>query len=74
MHIVIKGTKTIEEFKKMQKVMEQKATECCNSHKEAVEDWKEGEISKVWIDGNGNLCIEYESGNWWHYNEAGEWF
>ena len=31
-------------------------------HKEAVEDWKEGEPVKVWFDMDDNLCIEYESG------------
>lgn len=73
-HTVIKGTKTIDEYKKKQMFMEQKATEFYNKHKEAVEDWKEGEPVKVWFDMDENLCIEYESGNWWHYNERGEWF
>jgi hypothetical protein len=74
MHTVIKGTKTIKEFKEKQRFMEQKATECCNRHKEAVEDWKEGEPVKVWFDMDDNLCIEYESGKCWHYNEKGEWW
>lgn len=73
-HTVIKGTKTIDEYKKKQMFMEQKATEFYNKHKEAVEDWKEGEPVKVWFDMNDDLCIEYESGKWWHYNERGEWF
>lgn len=74
MHTVIKGTKTIKEFKEKQRFMEQKATEFYNKHKEAVENWTEGEPVKVWFDMDENLCIEYESGNWWHYNERGEWF
>lgn len=73
-HTVIKGTKTIDEYKKKQMFMEQKATEFYNKHKEAVENWTEGEPVKVWFDMDENLCIEYESGNWWHYNERGEWF
>lgn len=73
-HTVIKGTKTIEEYKELKSFMEQKAQEHYEAHKKAFEDWKEGGISKVWIDGQGNLCIEYESGNWWHYNEQGEWW
>ena len=73
-HTVIKGTKTIDEYKKKQMFMEQKATEFYNKHKEAVEDWEEGEPVKVWFDMNDDLCIEYESGKWWHYNERGEWF
>lgn len=56
--------------------MEQKAAEFYNRHKEAVEDWKEGEPVKVWFDFDmdNNLCIEYESGKCWHYNEKGEWW
>lgn len=73
-HTVIKGTKTIDEYKKKQMFMEQKATEFYNKHKEAVEDWKEGEPVKVWFDMDDNLCIEYDSGNCWHYNEKGEWW
>lgn len=73
-HTVIKGTKTIDEYKKKQMFMEQKATEFYNKHKEAVEDWKEGEPVKVWFDFDDNLCIEYDSGNCWHYNEKGEWW
>lgn len=72
-HTVIKGTKTIDEYKKKQMFMEQKATEFYNKHKEAVENWTEGEPVKVWFDMDENLCIEYDSGNCWHYNEKGEW-
>lgn len=71
---VIKGTKTIDEYKKKQMFMEQKATEFYNKHKEAVENWTEGEPVKVWFDMDENLCIEYDSGNCWHYNEKGEWW
>lgn len=73
-HTVIKGTKTIDEYKKKQMFMEQKATEFYNKHKEAVENWTEGEPVKVWFDMDENLCIEYDSGNCWHYNEKGEWW
>lgn len=74
MHTVIKGAETIEEYKKMKNHMEQKAQEHCEQHKAACENWKEGNIKKIWIDAGGNICIEYESGNWWHYNENGEWW
>lgn len=47
-------------------------------HKAALEYWYEGEIQKVWTDGDGNICIAYESGKWWHYRETGngdiEWW
>lgn len=74
MHTVIKSTETIAEYKKLKAYMEQRATAHYESHKKAVENWQEGDISKVWIDGDGVLCIEYESGKWWHYSEAGEWW
>lgn len=74
MHTVIKGTKTVKEFMELKAYLEQRATEHYESHKKAFETWKEGEIAKVWIDGQGNICIEYESGGWWHYNEKGEWW
>lgn len=73
-HTVIKGTKTIDEYKEKQRFMEQKAAEFYNRHKEAVENWTEGEPVKVWFDMDDNLCIEYDSGNCWHYNEKGEWW
>ena len=73
-HTVIKGTKTIDEYKEKQRFMEQKAAEFYNRHKEAVENWTEGEPVKVWFDMDDNPCIEYDSGNCWHYNEKGEWW
>lgn len=74
MHTVIKSTKTIAEYKALKSSMEQRAREHFESHRGAVEDWQEGDILKVWIDGDGVLCIEYESGKWWHYSETGEWW
>lgn len=74
MHTVIKGTKSIEEFKQVKATMETLAKEMSENHKKAWEHWREGEITKVWFDSDNNLCIEYESGNWWHYNEKGEWW
>lgn len=46
-------------------------------HKEAFENWKEGVIADVWRDEEGNLCIRYESGKWWHYRrnaDGVEWW
>lgn len=36
-------------------------------HKSAFEYWSYGEPVRYWWDSNGILCIEYRSGNWWHY-------
>lgn len=73
MHIVIKHTKTIDEFKQLKAEMEEKALRYAEAHKQAFEVWQEGDIDRVWLD-DGVLCIQYESGNWWHYNDAGEWW
>ena len=37
-------------------------------HKAVVSNWREGRIKKVWQDEDGNLCVMYNSGNWWQYN------
>ena len=73
-HTVIKGTKTIAEFKELREKMEHLTEVYFNNHKSAWEIWENGEPVKVWWDSNNNLCIEYENGKWWHYNEKGEWW
>ena len=73
-HIVVKNTKTIADYNDTKRYMYQKSQEFYEAHKKACVGWNEGSISKVWIDDQKNLCIEYESGNWWHYNEQGEWW
>lgn len=74
LHTVIKGTKTIAEFKELKEKMEHLTETYYNNHKSAWENWENGEPTKVWFDMDGNLCIEYENGKWWHYNEKGEWW
>ena len=54
--------------------IKQKAYEYYKAHMQASEDWKKGDIEKMWLDAEGNICIQYEDGNWWHYNEKGEWW
>lgn len=36
-------------------------------HTRACEHWKEGKVKKIWHDKDNILCVQYESGNWWHY-------
>ena len=50
MHTIIKNTTSVREFKLLREVMEQRATECYENHRETFENWQEGEIAKVWID------------------------
>lgn len=42
MRTVIKGTKTVEEYKKLKSYMEQSAREYQEYHKNASKDWQEG--------------------------------
>lgn len=77
MHTVIRGTKTVEEFKEIQAKMEELATKAYTEHKSSFENWTYGEINKVWFAGDGVLCIEYENGTWYHYcweNEQLQWW
>lgn len=73
MRTVVKGTETIDEFKQVREAMERCATRCCEAHRQACEDWTHGDIKKVWYEGDA-LCIKYADGNWWHYNDKGEWW
>ncbi len=54
------------------------AAKCIKVHKQAAENWSDGKIVKVWKDKNNILCITYESGRWWHYQQTGsgsiEWW
>ena len=49
--------------------MDEKALEeyCFKAHKEAFENWPYGNPVKNWTDEEGNFCIEYEGGKWYHY-------
>ena len=62
------------EYKRVREDMENLARANYARHKEAFEEWGEGEPVKAWFDFEGNFCIEYESGKWWHYNDKGEWW
>lgn len=69
MNTVIKGTKTVQEFKEKQKKLTDLAELAYKRHKEAFEHWNEGEPVKAWFDSDNNVCVEYASGNWWHYKD-----
>lgn len=61
----------------MEKPDEQLPDFFMNEHKNAMENWKEGNIIEHWIDENDCMCIRYQSGNWWHYrivNSIVEWW
>ena len=67
MHIVIKHTRTVEEYTAKRKELESLANRCADTHSLSVEEWTEGEPVKGWQDVDGNICVEYASGAWWHY-------
>lgn len=48
--------------------------ETVKKHRETIENWTDGTPVRSWVDEDGNLCVEYESGRWWHYNKMGEWW
>ncbi len=50
-----------------QSELKQLAELAMKKHKAVVSNWREGRIKKVWQDEDGNLCVEYNSGHWWHY-------
>ena len=45
------------------------------AHRKAFDTWENGNIDKVWLDDNKNICIKYTSGKWWHYSvsQSGDW-
>ena len=36
------------------------------AHRKAFDTWDNGNIDKVWLDDNKNICIKYTSGKRWH--------
>lgn len=38
-------------------------------HRAGSDTWEEGAPVKSWYDADKNLCVQYESGNWWHYKD-----
>lgn len=72
MHIVIKDTKTIDEYKRVYASMQERANRYSQQHIASCEHWKDGLPVKCWRDNNTSdvLWIEYESGNVWQYKET----
>lgn len=50
-----------------EKAKQEYAEFCMTEHMKAVSNWKEGKIVKYWEEAHGVMCVQYESGNWWHY-------
>lgn len=54
--------------------MEEQVKLAHEAHKKAFEEWKHGDPIETWTDENGDLCIRYASGTWWHYRLAGSYW
>lgn len=67
MDIIIKGTNSIDEYKKTRRTLEERANSCYTVHKAACENWEHGNPVKVWRDEYSILCIAYDDGIWFHY-------
>lgn len=39
-----------------------------NFHRSRFDSWEHGKIKEIWTDADGNICIRYASGKWWHYS------
>lgn len=64
----------MNDFNNLSKTVEKIAKSCFEHHKQSLENWGYGNISKIWFDNDSNICIEYETGKWFHYNSRGEWW
>jgi hypothetical protein len=55
-----------------------KAEKYANIHRQAWENpAKLGEVKKAITDDDGNLCVLYDNGRWYHYRETNgklEWW
>lgn len=67
MKTVIKGVTSIEEYKMAKDAMEKQVLLAYERHMSFIKDWPHGKPVKAWFDKDGNICVEYESGKWWHY-------
>lgn len=77
MEAVVRGTKTIEEFKRVREDMLKRAERYSRKHIASCENWQEGLPVKCWKGEFGAMWIEYESGNCWQYRETAsglEWY
>lgn len=44
-----------------------------DQHMRSFEKWNYGSVYKLFKE-DGIMCVEYESGDWWHYPSPGTWY
>lgn len=56
------------------KELKERVDQYAREHKKAFEDWTHGEVSDAWLhEGKKDIvCVQYEDGSWWHYEETPE--
>lgn len=62
-----------EEMSKM-KALKERADQYAKEHRAAFENWEHGEVADVWLHEGKEaiVCIRYEDGQYWHYEETPE--
>lgn len=65
MNIVVKNTGTMDDR------MLDVAIAAYNAHKKAFKNWNMGEPIKCWESDDCDICVEYENGEWFHYEGEG---
>ena len=51
--------------------LNKKALYCMVEHRRAFGgDWAFGQPERAWYDENGDFCVGYQGGKWWHYREV----
>lgn len=66
---VIKGTKTIAEYKQAKVAMQERVALYSKAHMSGCETWEHGEPVKCWRTADG-LAIEYADGQYWQYRQT----
>lgn len=63
MQTVIKGTKTIEEYKRVKATMEELAEKMSKAHQNACETWEHGEVKRYGLTTVGTSALNMRTGN-----------
>ena len=67
--IINQDTKGAERAMTTINLLEAKARKYSEQHRKAFENNKLGIIKQIGTDEDGNICIKYSNGQWYHYRE-----
>lgn len=71
LHTVVKGTRTITEYKQAKADMERLTNLFYQKHLASTDRWTDGVPVKVWYEDSSTLCVQYESGIVYYYDQDG---